>query len=389
MSLQEKTVLDALRTVCYPGFSRDIVALGVVRNLHVESGIVEFEIALGPAPAGIGAPIEQAARAALTAVSGVREVKIRLPGPPGRPAGSASSLRMAGPPRPVAGGDPPDAGLLPEVRHTIAVASGKGGVGKSTIAVNLAAALASGGASVGLLDADVYGPSIPLMTGLNGQPELTAERRLIPFERFGVRIMSLGFLVPADSAVIWRGPMLVKALDQLLRDVVWGKLDYLIVDMPPGTGDVQLTLAQKVSLAGAIIVTTPQDVALADARKGVAMFQKVQVPILGIVENMSYFECPHCSESSEIFSRGGGRLEAKRLGVPLLAEVPLHAAIRIAGDTGAPLVSDGTDSAQSRIFHEMAERLCRALDAPDGSATETPKTGFGRRIRQLLNRSES
>jgi ATP-binding protein involved in chromosome partitioning len=255
-----------------------------------------------------------------------------------------------------------DNDLIPGVRHALAVASGKGGVGKSTIAVNLAAALAGQGARVGLLDADVYGPSIPLMTGIDEQPALAPDGTLVPFERFGVRLMSLGFLVDRESAVIWRGPMVMKALEQLLRDVRWGELDYLVVDMPPGTGDAQLTLSQKVRLAGSVIVTTPQDVALADARKGVAMFRKVDVPVLGIVENMSYFECPHCSSRTDIFGHGGGRAEATRLGVPFLGEVPLDPAIRALSDAGEPIVTADPSCAQARALVEIASRTRSALE---------------------------
>ncbi len=276
-----------------------------------------------------------------------------------------------------------DASLLPEVRHTVAIASGKGGVGKSTVAVNLAVALAKNGLRVGLLDADVYGPSIPVMFGLVGQrPRMEAGgKRLVPFERYGVRFMSLGFLVEPDAPVIWRGPMVMKGLDQLLRDVAWGALDVLVVDMPPGTGDVQLTLAQKVQLAGAVIVTTPQDVALADAVKGVAMFDQVQVPVLGIVENMSYFVCPHCGERSEIFGHGGAQAEAKRLGVPFLGEIPLEPSIRSGGDTGHP-AADG-DGPQAESFRRLAATVQNALGAeapPTDDATGPGVIGRFRRI---------
>jgi ATP-binding protein involved in chromosome partitioning len=259
-------------------------------------------------------------------------------------------------------------------------------VGKSTVAVNLAVALAASGARVGLLDADIYGPSIPLMTGIDESPRLTAERKILPFERFGLRIMSLGFLVDRDSAVIWRGPMVMKALEQLLRDVVWGDLDYLLIDMPPGTGDAQLTLSQKIRLAGAVIVTTPQDVALADARKGVAMFNKVDVPVLGIVENMSYFECPHCSERSEIFGHGGGRNEAERLGVPFLGQVPLHEAIRRGGDSGCPVVDAEPDSSLARALIEVAGHLREALEAGAASDESDAPDGLFERFRRVVRR---
>jgi ATP-binding protein involved in chromosome partitioning len=269
------------------------------------------------------------------------------------------------------------------VRHTIAVASGKGGVGKSTVAVNLAVALAREGARTGLLDADIYGPSIPTMMGVDEPPRLTPDRRLVPFERFGVRFMSLGFLVDPDSAVIWRGPMVMKAVEQLLRDVEWGALDILVVDMPPGTGDAQLTLSQKVKLAGAIIVTTPQDVALADARKGVAMFRKVGVPVLGIVENMSYFECPHCAGRSEVFGHGGGVAEAQRQGVPCLAEIPLHLAIRTGSDAGAPVVHALPDAAPSVAFRRVAARVLEILALDPAPEPPDAAGGLFERFRRI------
>jgi ATP-binding protein involved in chromosome partitioning len=265
--------------------------------------------------------------------------------------------------------------LIPAVRHTIAVASGKGGVGKSTIAVNLAVGFAQRGARVGLLDADIYGPSIPLMMGVDEPPALDAKTgSILPFDRFGVHFMSLGFLVPKEAAVIWRGPMVMKAIDDLLRKVAWGDLDVLVVDMPPGTGDAQLTLSQKVSLSGAVIVTTPQDVALADAIKGVAMFRKVGVPILGIVENMSHFQCPHCGKTSDVFGHGGGRREAERLDVPFLGEIPLDAEIREGGDVGRPVASVDPASPLSRSFLGIADKVLQALGGEGG---DRPDTGGG------------
>jgi ATP-binding protein involved in chromosome partitioning len=269
-----------------------------------------------------------------------------------------------------------DAALLPGVTHVIAVASGKGGVGQSTVAVNLAAALARRGSRIGLLDADIYGPSIPLMMGVDERPELDPSgRALVPFDRWGVRFMSLGFLVDKREAVIWRGPMVMKAIEQLLRDVRWGELDVLVVDMPPGTGDAQLTLSQKVRLSGAVIVTTPQDVALADAIKGVAMFRKVDVPVLGIVENMSFFLCPHCGERAEVFGHGGGRREATRLDVPFLGEIPLDAAIRLGGDLGRPIVAAEPSSPLAEAFLAVAERVQTALTS--GEADDPPAAGGG------------
>jgi len=337
MSLSERDVMDALRQVAYPGFTRDIVSFGMVRDLTVNSGSVSFRLHAPGISPQIAQSILAAARAAVLGLPGARTVDATL--------ASVDAAERHAP-------------ILPGVRNVIAVASGKGGVGKSTVAVNLAVALARGGAATGLLDADVYGPSIPMMMGIDEQPRLDhAGERIVPFERHGVRLMSLGFLVPADSAVIWRAPLVSKAVKQLLRDVEWGELDVLVVDMPPGTGDVQLTLAQNVRLAGAVIVTTPQDVALADAIKGVAMFRKVDVPVLGIVENMSYFACPHCGTRTEIFGHGGGRSEALRLDVPFLGEIPLDAAVRDAGDRGTPIVAADPSSPQSAAFEGLAMRL--------------------------------
>jgi len=275
-------------------------------------------------------------------------------------------------PRPAPADESERTGLVPHVSHILAVASGKGGVGKSTVAVNLAVTMAGRGSRVGLLDADIYGPSIPMMLGARGvKPEIDAETgRLLPLEKYDVRFMSLGSLVDPEAAVVWRGPMVMKAVEQLLRDVEWGELDILIVDMPPGTGDAQLTLSQKVRLSGAVIVTTPQDVALADAIKGVSMFRKVDVPVIGIVENMSYFECPHCSCRTDIFGHGGGRQEAERLAVPFLGEVPLEMAIRDSGDRGEPVSAGGGSSACREAFAKITDRVLLALTTPDGQKSQ-------------------
>ena len=253
---------------------------------------------------------------------------------------------------------------LENVRFVIAVASGKGGVGKSTTAVNLAVALGLSGLTVGLLDADIYGPSLPRLMGLQGKPELDENKKIVPLRRHGIAAMSIGFLLPEENApLVWRGPMVQGALVQMLRDVAWGALDILVVDMPPGTGDVQLTLAQQVPLAGAVIVTTPQDLALLDARKGISMFQKVEVPILGIVENMSYFLCPHCGGRSDIFSHGGGGAEALRLGVPCLGEIPLDLAVREMSDAGTPIVIAQPDGPQAKGYRDLAARVWKELEA--------------------------
>ncbi len=369
-------VLKALSGVCFPGFSRDIVSLGVIRGVEVAGDRVR--IALNPPPSSDTKlqDLDQAIRAALRGL-GVGEIRLDRVSE----GGGASALRMASArPSSTAAAGGVDSGLIPEVRHTVAVASGKGGVGKSTVAVNLAVAMARQGARVGLLDADIYGPSIPLMLGISDPPRLTEDRKILPFEKYGVRAMSLGFLIDPDSAVIWRGPMVMKALEQLLRDVIWGPLDVLVVDMPPGTGDAQLTLSQRVKLAGAVIVTTPQPVALADAIKGVSMFRKVDVPVLGLVENMSYFDCPHCSSRTEIFTHGGGRAQAERLGVPCLGEIPLDSGVRRGGDEGDPIVHAAPDSPQARVFLDIAAQV---RDILDGSGAENPGPGMFERFKQI------
>jgi ATP-binding protein involved in chromosome partitioning len=382
MNISEEGILRALAGVNYPGFSRDIVSSGVVTNVRLSGGTVRFEIVLAAATPAVAEEIRRNAQAAVESVPGVEAVEITVIGPA---AGSPALKVVADRPSPARGGAL-DSELIPEVRHTVAVASGKGGVGKSTVAVNLAVAMARHGARVGLLDADIYGPSIPLMMGMvDAQPRIDpATRRLLPFDKLGIRFMSLGFLVEAGSAVIWRGPMVMKALEQLLRDVAWGALDVLVVDMPPGTGDAQLTMSQRVRLAGAVVVTTPQDVALADAIKAVAMFRKVDVPVLGVVENMSYFHCPHCSQRTEIFGHGGGRREAERLDVPFLGEVPLDPAIRASGDDGEPVVSAAIEGAQAGVFMEIAGRVLGSL-APAG---ETPDAGIFARFRKAMGASD-
>jgi ATP-binding protein involved in chromosome partitioning len=246
---------------------------------------------------------------------------------------------------------------IPGVAAVIAVASGKGGVGKSTTALNLALGLRDLGLRVGLLDADIYGPSVPRLTGIHEKPQLNDEKKMVPIERFGLAIMSIGFLVDEDTAMIWRGPMVMSAITQMLRDVAWGKLDVLVVDMPPGTGDAQLTLAQNVPLKGAVIISTPQDLSLIDARRGLAMFKKVNVPVLGIVENMSFFQCPHCGTRSDIFGHGGARHEAERLGVPFLGEIPLHMSIRATSDAGNPVVESEPDGPHAAIYRAIGERI--------------------------------
>ena len=252
--------------------------------------------------------------------------------------------------------------ILPGVKNIIAIASGKGGVGKSTVSVSLAVALARTGARVGLLDTDIYGPSIPIMMGITEKPEIRGEK-LIPIVKYGVSLMSIGFMIAEDTRLIWRGPMVMKAVEQLLTDVEWGNLDYLLMDLPPGTGDVQLTLAQKVPLTGVVIVTTPQDVALLDVVRGISMFRKLDVPILGVIENMSFFRCPHCGERSDIFSHGGGEAASKKLDVPFLGEVPIDLKIREGGDAGRPVLVDDSESPQSKVFMNLAEQLAARISS--------------------------
>jgi ATP-binding protein involved in chromosome partitioning len=268
--------------------------------------------------------------------------------------------------------------IIPGVKYVIAISSGKGGVGKSTVAVNLAVALSVNGAKVGLLDADIYGPNIPMMMGVEKAPE-QQEGKITPAESHGVKLISMGFFVPEDTAVVWRGPMVHTAIQQLFRDVLWGELDYLLIDLPPGTGDAQLTLTQLVSLAGAVTVTTPQEVALHDVRKGMMMFQKVNVPLLGIIENMSFYVCGHCGERTEIFSHGGGERAAEKLGIPFLGRIPIDPAIRVGGDTGNPIVIAAPDSPQAKAFREIATKLVAALQTSGAGAAKS-------RIESLLQK---
>ncbi|HQU33767.1 MAG: hypothetical protein B7Z68_07700 [Acidobacteria bacterium 21-70-11] len=338
MAISEAEVREALKQVKFPGLSRDIVSFGFVRSVQVEGDVVAVEIALTTANPQAGEAVERDARVVLEALPGVREVKL------GCTVHAPQNAPAAAPARRV----------LPGVRYKVAVASGKGGVGKSTVAANLALALQRGGATVGLLDADIYGPSQQMMMGCTDKPRVNAAEKILPVDGNGVAVMSLGFLMDPDQPVIWRGPMVMKALQQFIEDVEWGTLDYLVVDLPPGTGDAQLTITQQVPLDGAVIVTTPQDVALIDARKGLAMFQKVNVPVLGMIENMSAFVCPHCGERSEIFKHGGGRRTAEQLGVPFLGDIPIDPAIVLGGDAGTPIVAAHPDSAAAKAFLELA-----------------------------------
>ncbi|MGH9458872.1 MAG: Mrp/NBP35 family ATP-binding protein [Thermoanaerobaculia bacterium] len=346
---KEAEVLEALKSVRFPGLSRDIVSFGFVRGVRIDGGRVDVMLHFQTENPAIPPQIKREAEEALRRVAGVDEVHVEM-----EVRSRAAAQQAAGQPQPIRS--------LEGVKYKIAVASGKGGVGKSTVANNLAVALRTVGHTVGLLDADIYGPSQQMMLGIQGRPMVDeADEKILPMQRHGVKTMSLGLIADADTPVIWRGPMVMKALEQFLVDVRWGELDYMIIDLPPGTGDAQLTLTQRVPLDGAIIVTTPQDVALIDARKGLAMFRKVNVPVLGIVENMSYFICRHCGQREEIFGHGGGRKTAEMLGVPFLGEVPIDPKVVVGGDTGEPIVVSDPQSIATRAFTDLAIHVDAAM----------------------------
>jgi ATP-binding protein involved in chromosome partitioning len=347
--LTPEQVLEALKKVKFPGLSRDIVSFGFVRDVRVDGGSVSFTIHFQTDNPAVGQQLARDAESAARSVAGVENVRVNLEVAP----------RQA--PGPLSGGQ---AGLLEGVRYKIAVASGKGGVGKSTVSTNLSLSLRALGHSVGLLDADIYGPSQQMMLGIEGHPQIDSrDEKIMPMENHGIKTMSLGLITDPDTPVIWRGPMVMKALDQFLTDVKWGELDFMVIDLPPGTGDAQLTITQKVPLTGAVIVTTPQDVALIDARKGLAMFRKVNVPVLGIVENMSYYICGHCGERTEIFGHGGGKKTAEMLGVPFLGEVPLDPKVVVGGDSGQPIVVMDPASAAAQAFRDIAQKVIDQIES--------------------------
>lgn len=345
MTVTDQTILDALKNVIDPNTGRDFVSTKALKNLVVRAGDVVFDVELGyPAKSQV-AGLRQSLIAAVQAVAPGANVAVNI----------ISKIAAHAVQRGVQ--------LLPGVKNILAVASGKGGVGKSTTAVNLALALAAEGARVGLLDADIYGPSIPMMMGINGRPESADGKTMEPLENFGVQVMSIGFLVPQDEAMIWRGPMATQALDQLLRQTHWKDLDYLVVDMPPGTGDIQLTLAQKVPLTGAVVVTTPQDIALLDARKGIKMFEKVGVPILGIVENMAVHVCSNCGHVEHIFGADGGKKMAAEYGMDYLGALPLKMQIRLQADSGQPTVVAEPDGEVAGLYKAVARKVALAIAA--------------------------
>ena len=371
MAITREHVLQALSTVPVDAKGTGLVASGRLSDVVVDdAGRVMFSITIDPSEA---ADMERVRQAAVTAVQGLPSVTgVFASLTADRPTGSAGA-----PPSPAAAQRPraaaqPKNQRIPGVAHVIAVASGKGGVGKSTTAANLALGLKALGLKIGLLDADIYGPSMPKLLGIHGKPRLLENRILEPMEAYGLKVMSIGFLVEEEAAMIWRGPMVMSAITQMLREVAWGDLDVLVVDMPPGTGDAQLTMAQATPLAGAVIVSTPQDLALIDARRGVSMFKRVEIPILGIVENMATFVCPHCGQASHIFGHGGAREEAKRLGVPFLGEVPLNMTIRELSDAGRPVVVADPDGPHATIYKDMAQQVWASLSG-DAVAKPAPR----------------
>jgi ATP-binding protein involved in chromosome partitioning len=357
----EQTVLDALRAVKDPEQQKDIVTLGLVRDLAIHEGHVTFTLAFAGQPPATKVIVHSMATKVVGQLAGVTKVQVKMGAGGAAPshAGHAHAAPQA-PAPPVKGAD-----FIPEVRQTIAVSSGKGGVGKSTVAVNLALALRATGAAVGIIDSDVYGPDLPMMMGTKGRPGMF-DNRIIPIEAHGVKMMSIGLLVDDKEPLVWRGPMIHSFIQQMLRDVMWGPLDYLVFDMPPGTGDAQLSLSQVIPLGGVVMVTTPQDVALLDVRKAIGMFQRLNVPMLGVVENMSYFQAPDTGTRYQIFGEGGGKKVAAEYGVPLLAQLPLDPETRAGGDEGAPITVRRPKSAQALAFHELAARVIERLDAVAG-----------------------
>ena len=341
--LAEAAVLDALRAVKDPDLHKDIVALGFVKNLRIANGDVAFSIELTTPACPVKDLLREQARAAVAALPGVKAVEIEM----------TAQVRAVG--RPELGRQPVDG-----VKNIIAVGAGKGGVGKTTVSVNLAVALALRGSRVALLDGDMYGPNVPIMLGLTTQLE-TDGKKMVPAERYGLQVISMGFLTQDDAPVIWRGPMLHGAIQQFFRDAAWDNVDYLIVDMPPGTGDVALSLSQSVPVAGAVLVTTPQTVSLADTRRAVAMYRKLNIPAIGLIENMSYFVCPGCQKESDIFGKGGGEALAAEMKVPFLGGIPLYEPVRVGGDTGVPIVVSDPDSAPARAIFTAAERVAQQV----------------------------
>jgi ATP-binding protein involved in chromosome partitioning len=359
MPVEQTNVLEALKAVQDPDLHRDIVSLGFIKDLKIDSGRVAFTIELTTPACPVKDQMRDQARAAVMAIPGVSGVDVQM----------SANVRAA-----MVGGEGGRA-PVPGVKNIIAVGAGKGGVGKTTVAVNLAIALAKAGGRVGMIDADIYGPNVPIMLGLTKTQITTDGQKMLPAEKFGMQVISMGFLTTEDAPIIWRGPMLHGALQQFFREVRWVDLDYLVIDMPPGTGDVALTLSQTVPVAGAVVVTTPQQVSLADSRRAVAMYKKLNIPPIGILENMSHFVCPNCQHESDIFGLGGGERMANDLGVPFIGRIPIYQPIREGGDTGVPLLIGDPGSAAARAFASAAERLAAELSIASYSrATTIPLT---------------
>ena len=344
---QIKKILSEIK---YPGFTRDIISFGVIRDINIKDSEITVRLKFTTSNEEIKTQIKNEVNKLLTKKFINYNISVL----------ESTPERKGGEKKIDAAGDPwADRAPISGIKNIIAVASGKGGVGKSTISTNLAIALSQQGLQIGLMDSDIYGPSIHIMMGVEDRPMVTSDQKIIPMEKFGIQLMSMGFLVDKDAPLIWRGPLVMKAVEQFLHDVVWQKLDALVIDLPPGTGDAQLTLVQKTPLTGAIIVTTPQEVALVDARRGLKMFQKVDTKVLGIVENMSYYICPHCNEKSYIFGNNGGARSALELGVPLLGQIPIEPEITESGDQGVPIISRNPQSASAKAFFQIAEKVVK------------------------------
>ncbi|HML94704.1 MAG TPA: Mrp/NBP35 family ATP-binding protein [Thermodesulfobacteriota bacterium] len=350
MELSPDGIRSVLKTVKYPGFTRDIVSFGIVKNIKVEGSSVEISLVLPKPDSKLESEITESVRNRILETPGVGDVSIRIAAREPRPAPGQGPARAEAQSK------------LPKVKYYIAVASGKGGVGKSTVAVNLAVAIAKKRKNVGLMDADIWGPSLPIMLGITDRPHATEENKIIPLEKHGLKLMSIGFLISDDETVIWRGPMVHGAIKQFIEDVEWGDTEYLVIDLPPGTGDAQLSIVQTAPLTGGLIVTTPQDVALVDVKRGVNMFRKLNVPIIGIVENMSYLDVPG-TEPVDIFGRGGGRRMAEKFEVPFLGEIPLDPRIRKGGDSGVPIVESDPGTAAGKAFDALADIVLEAVES--------------------------
>jgi len=374
--VSEQQILDSLKQVIDPDSGKDIVSAGMIRGLQTKDGHVAFAIEVDPDKGAGLEPLRKEAEEVVHDLGGVISATVVLTADRSAQGPGQGQPSPSGKPPLDHGGAPggPTPALLPGVAAIVAVASGKGGVGKSTTAVNLALGLAASGHKTGLLDADIYGPSMPRMMGITGQPSSSDGTTLAAMENYGIKVMSMGFLVEEDTPMIWRGPMVQSALEQMMRDVSWGELDIMVVDMPPGTGDIHLTLAQKVPLTGAVIISTPQDIALMDARKGLNMFRKVGVPVFGLIENMSYFTCPKCGERSEIFSHGGAKVEADRLGIDFLGEIPLDIIIRETSDGGRPIVVSEPESEHALTYRAIADKVWEKIEhSPSDEAASAPK----------------